>query len=120
MKSAYWAVLSAALSLTQADTVLAQKDKPVNTWLTAPSRSIFFQPQPAVYFSREDASSQDPVIAVDEKKKFQQIDGFGWALTGGSAQAFMRMSPGARTALVPPRFFPGNEHIGGSQVPVGH
>jgi glucosylceramidase len=33
-------------------------------------------------------------------QQFQQIDGFGFALTGGSAQLLMRMEPGPRAELL--------------------
>ena len=66
----------------------------MNVWLTSPSRSILFQQQAPTVFSKENPSPGDPVISIDEKKTYQHIDGFGWALTDGSAQALM-------TVLVP-------------------
>jgi glucosylceramidase len=39
-------------------------------------------------------------IVVDDKKAYQIMDGFGFALTGGSAQHLMNMSPGARSKLL--------------------
>src|ERR1700761_3752547 len=98
--------------------LFAQKDKTVNVWLTSPSRSILFQQQAPTVFSKENPSPGDPVISIDEKKTYQHIDGFGWALTDGSAQALMKMSPAARTALLQQLFTSDGDHIGGSYLRV--
>src|SRR5262249_21325448 len=76
----------------------------------------FFQQQPETIFDK--GNSSDPVIALDEKKTFQHVDGFGWALTGGSAQHLMQMSPAARTALLKELFTTDSNHIGGSYLRV--
>ncbi len=39
-------------------------------------------------------------MAVNDRQRYQTIDGFGFALTGGSAQLLMRMDPGARQAFL--------------------
>ena len=41
-----------------------------------------------------------PTIDVNDMRRFQSIDGFGFALTGGSAQLLMRMEPARRAALL--------------------
>src|ERR1035437_4133868 len=56
----------------------------INVWITNPDKSALFAHQDAeLIFS----SSQNnyPVINVNEKQTYQSIDGFGFALTGGSA-----------------------------------
>jgi glucosylceramidase len=98
--------------------VFAQKEKPVTIWLTDPSQSVFFQRQPEVFMDKNNGSSPDPVISIDEKKTFQHVDGFGWCLTGGSAQHLMRMSPAARTALLKELFSRDSNNIGGSYLRV--
>jgi glucosylceramidase len=40
------------------------------------------------------------MIIVDDMQSFQPMDGFGFALTGGSAELLMKMSSGARAALL--------------------
>ena len=109
--------LSLAVGCT-AGTVFAQKEKPVTIWLTDPSQSIFFQQQPEVPMEKSNSFPSDPVIAIDEKKTFQHVDGFGWALTGGSAQHIMRMSPAARAALLKELFTTDSNHIGASYLRV--
>jgi glucosylceramidase len=99
-------------------TLSAQKDRPVAIWLTDPAHSVFFQRQPELPMARQDLVASDPVITLDEKKTFQHVDGFGWALTGGSAQHLMKMSPAARNALLRELFTTDSNHIGGSYLRV--
>jgi glucosylceramidase len=120
MRFVYWTILGVALSCAEGGAAFAQKDKAkdVSFWLTDPSHSILFQQQPDQEFTRDNAFPQDPVILIDEKKTYQHIDGFGWCLTGGSAQALMKMSPAARTALLQQLFTPDGDHLGGSYLRV--
>jgi glucosylceramidase len=99
-------------------TLFAQKEKAVTVWLTDPVHSVFFQQQAEVYFDKGGVNASDPVIAMDEKKTFQHVDGFGWALTGGSAQHLMAMSPAARSALLKELFGTESNQIGGSYLRV--
>ena len=46
------------------------------------------------------ARSSLPTIRVDRRRSFQPVEGFGYAITGGSAQVIMGMSPTARRALL--------------------
>lgn len=104
-----------ALACLIAEPAHAQKSA-VAVWLTDPSHSIFFRQQPDMQWSR--GNTEGPVIAIDEKKTFQHIDGFGWALTGGSAYWLMRMTPGARAALLRDLFTADSNHIGGSYIRI--
>jgi glucosylceramidase len=97
--------------------VQAQKEKTAGVWLTDPSQSVFFQ-QSEAHFEKSNTWPADPVITIDEKKEFQNIDGFGFALTGGSAQHIMAMSPAARAALLRELFTTDSNHIGTSYVRV--
>jgi glucosylceramidase len=119
MRSVYWTILGVVLCCMEGSPAHAQKDKDKAIyWLTDPSHSILFQQQPDAAFSKDNSFPQDPVIAIDEKKKYQQVDGFGWCLTGGSAQALMKMSPAARTALLQQLFTSDGDHLGGSYLRV--
>src|SRR6516162_6250946 len=61
----------------------AQKD--VSLWLTNSDRSALFELQaPPLPLASVPATTQ--IINVDAAKTFQTMDGFGFALTGGSAQ----------------------------------
>jgi glucosylceramidase len=78
---------------------------PVNTasdvsfWLTENDGSVLLSKQnTALNFSS--TSNQLPVITVDSTMQFQTMDGFGYALTGGSAQLINGLTPATRTALL--------------------
>ena len=93
----------------------AQKEASV--WLTNPDRSALFQLQsPPTPFTSSPA--QDPVIEVDDTKTFQTIDGFGFAVTGGSAQLLMRMDPAARAAILHELYADDGNNIGSSYIRV--
>ncbi|HWB90571.1 MAG TPA: glycoside hydrolase family 30 beta sandwich domain-containing protein [Puia sp.] len=118
MRSVYRAILGMVLCSAAASPAMAQRSKAVTVWLTDPGQSILFQHQPDENFSKGNAFPRDPVIAIDDQKTYQHIDGFGWCLTGGSAQALMKMSPAARTALLKELFTRDGDHIGGSYLRV--
>ena len=78
---------------------MAQKKGEVAVWLTNPDKSALFERQAGVLrFTRLAADST--AIEVDDRRKFQQIDGFGYALTGGSAQHLIRMDAASRAAIL--------------------
>jgi glucosylceramidase len=57
-----------------------------------------------------------PVIAIDPDRRLQPIEGFGYTLTGGSAQLLMAMTPPARSALLRHLFGTGPDDIGISML----
>src|SRR5258705_11703218 len=68
----------------------AQND--VSLWLTNSDRSALFQLQaPPLPLATAPATNQ--VINGDVAKTYQTMDGFGFALTGCSAQLIMHMDP---------------------------
>ncbi|MGC1872655.1 MAG: glycoside hydrolase family 30 beta sandwich domain-containing protein [Acidobacteriaceae bacterium] len=88
-----------------------------SVWLTAPDRSSLVTKRPnGLQFSHP--KKDVPTIAVDDAKKFQTIDGFGFALTGGSAQLLMHMSAPARASLLKQLFSNDGDGIGVSYLRV--
>jgi glucosylceramidase len=57
-----------------------------------------------------------PFIIVDDKRTYQSIDGFGFALTGGSAMNMMKMSKAARSSLIKELFATDKNNIGTSYL----
>lgn len=55
-------------------------------------------------------------ITVTAKQSFQEIDGFGYTLTGGSADLIFAMAPDARRDLISELFGSGNNDIGVSYL----
>jgi glucosylceramidase len=78
---------------------IAQSQGSVSEWLTTPDRAslLALQPHSSEFQATKSAL---PSIEVDDSQKFQTMDGFGLALTGGSAQLIMQMSAPQRTALL--------------------
>ena len=98
--------------------IRAQEPRAAAFWLTDPGHSIYFIQQADLPYAKTDGKEGEPMISIDEKKIFQHMDGFGWALTGGSARALIRMSPGARNALLRELFTRDGNNIGGSYLRV--
>jgi glucosylceramidase len=94
----------------------AQKKGEATLWLTMPDKSALFEQKEFLHFAKAPASN--PTIDVDDKQKFQPIDGFGYALTGGSAQHMIRMDAGKRAALIEELFATGGNNIGVSFLRV--
>jgi len=90
----------------------AQSD--VSLWLTNPDRSSLFQPQSPIPLTKAPATNQ--IIDIDSAKIYQTIDGFGFALTGGSAQLIQHMEPAARAELLQQLFGTDGNHIGVSYL----
>ena len=100
-------VLYSATGIAQTNTI--------SYWLTRSDRSELFKQQGnTITFSAN--ATKLPTIIVDDTKKYQTIDGFGYALTGGSAQHMIRMSPSARTALIKELFATDGNNIGVSYI----
>ncbi|RVU03002.1 glucosylceramidase [Mucilaginibacter limnophilus] len=68
-------------------------------WLTTNDRSSLLKKQSASKFGSSDTTGK-VLIKVFPDVKFQEIDGFGLALTGGSAQHINRMSAAERKKLL--------------------
>ncbi|WP_431293985.1 glycoside hydrolase family 30 protein [Pedobacter sp. P26] len=93
--------------------VMAQSQPQV--WLTKADRTALFTRQ-ATGLRLSTAKNKQPVIAINDKKTFQSIDGFGYALTGGSAQHIIKMSAPARAALLKELFAADGNNIGVSYI----
>src|ERR1700761_7375678 len=92
---------------------LAQKD--ASLWLTNPDRSALLAEQsPKLAFSKEAPTGQ--IIDVDSAKTYQTMDGFGYALTGGSAMLIHHMAADKRAALLHNLFTTEGDGIGVSYL----
>lgn len=86
-------------------------------WLTTPDRTNLLARKDALHWKRAGTATVG-VIPVDDTKRYQTVDGFGHALTGGSAQLLMKMSPVKRSALLHELFSTGPDGIGTSYLRV--
>src|ERR1700728_239962 len=111
-------LLSSSCALLFSSLLLnAQQEREARLWLTPPDRTAVVARQAAaLHFSSE--AGQLPVITVDDAQRFQSIDGFGFALTVGSAQLLIHMDTAQRTALLKELFTTGDNAIGVSYLRV--
>jgi glucosylceramidase len=86
-------------------------------WLTTPDRSALLQKQPGS-LSFSESAAQGQLIDVDDRQRYQTIDGFGFALTGGSAQLIAHMDAESRVALLKELFSTEGNGIGVSYLRV--
>ncbi|MGE5313203.1 MAG: glycoside hydrolase family 30 protein [Acidobacteriota bacterium] len=84
-------------------------------WLSKPDKSAMFQKQAV---SQTINAGNPTVIEVNEQETYQTIDGFGCALTGGSAKLLSLMSAGARQALLKELFATDGANIGISYLRI--
>lgn len=106
---------AAALALT-ACSVPDTGQETAEWWVTDPEAGVLFERrEDDLRFEEMDpevTGEQEPVIEVNEGETFQEIDGFGFTLTGGSAMHLIGMSPEARAALLRELFGTAGNAIG--------
>ena len=110
-----WAI-AAVLVATVA---VAQDARNAQMWLTNADRSalVALQPAPLPFGATTDGSEASPIVVdVNDMAQFQSMDGFGVALTGGSAQLLMKMDSAKRAALLKELFSTGGDGIGVSYL----
>lgn len=100
--------------------VVEAKAQQVQQWLTKADKSVLFQPlsEKPVFGA---ISTVLPSIYVDDTKRFQQMDGFGFTLTGGSAMLLQQMKTEERATLLKELFATDKNNIGVSflRISVG-
>src|SRR5438067_3092610 len=71
----------------------------VAMWMTKGDESVLLQKQNLSLVFGSSAST-NTIITIDTTQVFQSIDGFGYTLTGGSANVINRMNTTERDALL--------------------
>ena len=88
----------------------------IEAWITTPDRSTLFgQPSNEISFSNDSRGSGTSIV-IDNQHSMQTIDGFGFALTGGSAELMMKMSKTERAKLLKDLFATEGAAIGVSYI----
>ncbi len=96
-------------------TAQAQTIPDAHVWLsTVDHSSAFTEQQAALHFSA--AAGDEPAITVNDMQQYQPIEGFGFAVTGGSAQLLMKMGASKRSELLKLIFSPEGDGIGTSYI----
>ncbi len=84
----------------------------IEAWVTTNDRSSLFTKQEETHSFKADNEGRETAIIIDENQKFQSIDGFGFALTGGSAEHLIRMNPSERKKILTELFATDGNNIG--------
>ncbi len=114
------ACLSFLLLLPLFSSAQSGEPKDARLWLTTGDRTSLLAEQPAqVHFAA--TGSTAPTIAVNDMEQYQSMEGFGFAVTGGSAELLMRMSAASRAALLKSLFAPDGDgiHVSYIRVSIG-
>jgi glucosylceramidase len=92
----------------------------IQAWNTTGDEAKLLEKQPALIPFTANTSSGN-VIEVNESEKFQSIDGFGYSLTGGSAQVINRLPHNVRSSLLKELFGNGDGdiHVSYLRVSIG-
>lgn len=109
---------TALATLAGISSLFAQQTEPLNieAWVTTGDRSALFEKQAeTVSFSNRD-TRRGAAIVIDENQPMQLIDGFGFALTGGSAELMMKMSATERNRLIRELFDTDENNVGISYI----
>lgn len=90
----------------------------IEAWVTNPDRSDLFSKQETnIQFNNSGRRRGiGSVITIDDGIKMQSVDGFEFALTGGSAWLMMNMHPAERMKLIHELFRMDGNNIGVSYV----
>jgi len=83
-------------------------------WLTDPADSVLFKKEKLDMYT----GNNGQVINIDRSKIYQPIDGFGYALTGGSAMLINKMGEGNKTKLLNELFGINGNAIGVSYLRI--
>ncbi|HJT73198.1 MAG TPA: glycoside hydrolase family 30 beta sandwich domain-containing protein [Chitinophaga sp.] len=89
----------------------------VAMWLTKADKSALLQKQ-KVSLIFKDTVNGNPTIKVDDSQSYQEIDGFGYCLTGGSATLINKLPAAEQDALLKELFLTDSNNIGVSYLRV--
>jgi len=113
-------IASIAFLAVASGAVAAQASSPnqIEGWVTNPDRSSLFQklPEPLVFGAGNNARGS--VIVIDPAQQMQSLDGFGFALTGGSAELLVKMSTVARSKILKQIFARDGNNLGVSYLRI--
>lgn len=89
----------------------------ISWWLTKPDKSALLRKQNGI-LNFSSSTNQYPTISVDTTTTYQVMDGFGYAMTGGSAYLIDNLTSATREALLKEMFSNDENSIGVSYLRV--
>ncbi|WP_018626880.1 glycoside hydrolase family 30 protein [Niabella aurantiaca] len=87
-------------------------------WLTRADRTALLEKQAGMMIRFGTEHNDYPDLDIDDNKKYQQVEGFGYTLTGGSAQLINRMDAASKAALLHELFAKDDRAIGISYLRI--
>ena len=87
-----------------------QNTSSVSSWITNPDKSLLLTKQNEILF--KPTSGQIPTITIDTTQVYQTVDGFGYSLTGGSAQLINALPASKQDSLLSELFLTEGNGIG--------
>jgi len=109
-------LLIAACTKSEPEAAMTRKGD-IDFWVTRGDRSALLQKSAAGLMF--DARLTDrPLIEVDTTRRFQSMDGFGFALTGGSALLIDKLTAAEQDSLLRELFLTDGHHIGISYLRI--
>jgi glucosylceramidase len=112
-------ILITIIAIVTLNPLLAQTNElsGIEAWVTKPDRSELFRKQEnRIQFNDGRRGRGGITITVDDGMQMQTIDGFGFAMTGGSAGLMMAMSNQEREKLINELFRTDENNIGVSYI----
>ena len=97
--------------------IKTEAESTISCWLTNPDKSALLQKQDLkIPFNAP--VNQYPTINIDAATTYQEMDGFGIALTGGSASLIANLAPEIRDTLLRELFLNNDNSIGISYLRI--
>jgi glucosylceramidase len=98
-------------------TTVVSNGQQLEFWLTDPDANILFQQQPSISPNIDNYVAND-VIIINDSATYQTIDGFGYALTGGSALHLHNLNDTVRAQTLQELFNTDKSNIGVSYLRI--
>jgi glucosylceramidase len=89
----------------------------ISFWLTKTDQSVKLAKQTAI-LKFNTIANNNPNIVVDAAQTFQSVDGFGYTLTGGSAEVINQLDPAVKQQLLEELFGNSAQSIGISYLRI--
>jgi O-Glycosyl hydrolase len=93
------------------------KKSDITYWLTDPNQAVYFKKQSKI-LNFSSSVNYNSTIVVDTTQTYQSIDGFGFALTGGSASLINQLSSATKADLIKELFNTDSTFIGISYLRI--
>ncbi len=112
-------VMSVVLStmVTGCGTTKTSSNPAAGLWITMPDKSVLLQKQD-ITSSNQSKNNNNIQLTINTDKTYQEMDGFGYTLSGGSAMLIAKMSAPARAKFLQEIYGTGVNDLGSSYIRI--